>query len=63
MKRLFLFLVFCACGLLATAQHKSRKSFNKDWRFKLDSVQSYTDASVNDADWRILNLPHDWSIE
>ena len=63
MKRLFLLLVFCACWLLAAAQHKSRKSFNKDWQFKLDSVQSYSDASLNDADWRKLNLPHDWSIE
>lgn len=37
--------------------------FTKGWKFKLDSVQSYSQPTVDDAGWRILNLPHDWSIE
>jgi beta-galactosidase len=48
---------------LAFAQHKSRTSFNDGWKFKLDNAQSYSDANVNDASWRTLDLPHDWSIE
>jgi beta-galactosidase len=47
----------------AIAQHTSRTSFNKDWKFKLDSTQSYEGVNVNDAGWRTLDLPHDWSIE
>ncbi len=50
-------------SLTLFAQHQSRVSFNQGWKFKLDSSQSYSDANVNDASWRTLNLPHDWSIE
>src|SRR5215217_5842405 len=42
---------------------RTRENFNNNWRFILDSVNSYSDAGVNDASWRKLNLPHDWSIE
>jgi beta-galactosidase len=45
------------------AQSKRRVGFNKDWKFKLDSTQSYYGPNVNDVTWRTLNLPHDWSIE
>jgi len=53
-------LFFCFCSL---AQHKTRVSFNKGWKFKLDSIQSYSDVNADDASWRSLNLPHDWSVE
>lgn len=53
-------LFFCLCSL---AQHKTRVSFNSGWKFKLDSIQSFSDANVDDASWRVLNLPHDWSVE
>ncbi len=45
------------------AQHKSRVSFNTNWKFLLDSVQSYSADDVNDQSWRTISLPHDWSIE
>lgn len=54
------FVIFWFC---TSAQHKTRVSFNNGWKFKLDSVESYSDANVDDASWRTLNLPHDWSIE
>jgi beta-galactosidase len=50
-------------GLSALAQHKTRVSFNQGWKFKLDSASSYSDPSADDASWRALNLPHDWSVE
>ena len=62
-------LMFTAVGMLcflfvpAKAQNKSRINFDKDWKFKLDSIKSYNEPNINDADWRTLNLPHDWSIE
>lgn len=37
--------------------------FNKDWFFRLDSVTDYREGRVNFANWRPLDLPHDWSIE
>src|SRR5690242_17315342 len=38
-------------------------SFDKDWLFKKDSSISAEGANFNDASWRKLDLPHDWSIE
>ncbi len=37
--------------------------FDKSWKFRLDSVGRWEKPSANDEDWRLLNLPHDWSIE
>ena len=54
---------FCFLFIQLQAQNKSRIDFDKDWKFKLDSVQSYSEPGINDANWRTLNLPHDWSIE
>ena len=63
MKSYFLITCFLVFSHISFAQHKSRINFNKGWKFKLDSVRSYSDPSVNDKNWRNLNLPHDWSIE
>lgn len=57
----FLFIFLFISG--SRAQHHSRKNFDKDWKFKHDSINHYSDPAVNDADWRVLDLPHDWSIE
>ena len=42
---------------------RTKTDFDNGWRFKLDSVNEYNGSDVNDANWRTLNLPHDWSIE
>ncbi|HWJ26560.1 MAG TPA: hypothetical protein VNS32_08450, partial [Flavisolibacter sp.] len=63
MKKFFLLAVlFSSCSFLF-AQHKARVSFNEAWKFKIDSTQSYSSEDVNDASWRTLNLPHDWSVD
>src|SRR2546421_1530393 len=61
-KPLFLIL-FCLSIVQGGAQNNNRVDFNGGWKFKLDSSQTYSEPDVNDADWRLLNLPHDWSIE
>jgi len=57
---LFGFIVFFSPS---SAQRKGRIDFNKNWKFKLDSVGLYKEPSIDDRLWRSLNLPHDWSIE
>ena len=43
---------------------RERSSWNDDWKFALsDSVQDYSSPDSDDSTWRILSLPHDWSIE
>lgn len=42
---------------------RSVESFNKGWRFFLGDEQSAKEKEYNDTKWRVLTLPHDWSIE
>lgn len=44
-----------------TVRNKAR--FNSEWKFQLGDSSDYKLAEFNDAHWRLLNLPHDWSIE
>lgn len=37
--------------------------FNFGWRFSLGDDTSWSSPEFNDASWRSLHLPHDWSIE
>ena len=38
-------------------------SFDADWKFFLGDQQNAFEPGFNDKTWRLLNLPHDWSIE
>ncbi|MBD0286933.1 MAG: glycoside hydrolase family 2 protein [Flavisolibacter sp.] len=37
--------------------------FNDGWKFHKGEVSNGDKPTLNDADWRQVNLPHDWSIE
>lgn len=55
--------------LLSTASFAQTKKarivedFNKNWNFKLGDHPQAINANFSTADWRTLQLPHDWSIE
>lgn len=38
-------------------------NFDFDWRFHLGDIAGASEMSYDDASWRQLDLPHDWSIE
>ncbi len=38
-------------------------SFNTNWKFSLQADSTAIAPSYNDKNWRIVELPHDWSIE
>lgn len=38
-------------------------NFNSEWKFILGDEQNAQSITLEDENWRILNLPHDWSIE
>ena len=42
---------------------RSKTNFGKNWRFHLSDVSNGEDPALKDSSWRILDLPHDWSIE
>ncbi|MGA9542886.1 MAG: sugar-binding domain-containing protein [Candidatus Sulfotelmatobacter sp.] len=40
-----------------------RENFDRGWRFHRGDFPGAEVPEFSDADWRILDLPHDWSIE
>ncbi len=46
-----------------SAQTRSVADFDKGWHFHLGDVSGAENPATKDADWRMLDLPHDWSIE
>ena len=38
-------------------------SFDEGWRFLKDNPAGAENPDFNDSNWRIVDLPHDWSIE
>lgn len=42
---------------------RTTKDFNFGWKFYLGDASKAFDKTYDDSDWRLLNLPHDWSIE
>lgn len=63
-KTAFIFCLVISSHLFAQQAARTTEDFDNDWKFILDSVNDLSKADVNDdALWRTLNLPHDWSIE
>jgi len=48
--------------LLLLAQRQTQ-NFDHAWRFHLGDVPGAQETAFDDAGWRTLDLPHDWSIE
>lgn len=58
------FLVACVLSLnVIQAQVRFVINFNTGWKFYLGNDSTASNEKFNDASWRSLNLPHDWSIE
>jgi len=58
----FLLLVVSSISF-ANSRPGKRVLFTQDWRFHLGEVANGQDTGLDDAQWRQLDLPHDWSIE
>ena len=64
-RRTFLWLAALSLAFPAwtASPVRERRNFDADWRFHLGDVNGGEKAALDDAAWRKLNLPHDWSIE
>ena len=49
--------------LIVNDHPRSQLLFDFDWRFHRGDVAGGEDVDFDDSQWRLLNLPHDWSIE
>ncbi|MFT4095078.1 MAG: glycoside hydrolase family 2 TIM barrel-domain containing protein [Niabella sp.] len=60
-KIVILFGYLLACSYIFA--QRTVINFNKGWKFILDDNSNYKSEKFNDAAWRRIDLPHDWSIE
>jgi beta-galactosidase len=38
-------------------------NFNSDWHFHLGETPGFYEPDFDDSAWRVLDVPHDWSVE
>jgi len=50
-------------GVRAQSSSRTTELFIKGWKFYLGDDTNAKEANYDDAAWRNLDLPHDWSIE
>ena len=62
MRTLTIILSFLLASSLF-AQYTADENFDKDWRFFNNIAEGAEQTDFDDAEWRQLNLPHDWAIE
>ncbi|MBN2813657.1 MAG: DUF4982 domain-containing protein [Bacteroidales bacterium] len=66
MKLISLVLLFLA-GIVWSCSEKENISYSQkidfDWQFHQGDVENGQNPDLNTSDWRLLDLPHDWSIE
>jgi len=58
-----LLILLLGLSSAARAQHRTIVDFDRGWKFHLGDLPDGQERSLNDASWRSLDLPHDWSIE
>ncbi len=58
-------LLFLCCALAqrTCAQPGGRVNFDAQWKFHLGDVIHAEQPAFSDAEWRDVDVPHDWSIE
>lgn len=47
----------------STQVKRVTKNFGADWKFYLGDITKGQEPGFDDSRWRVLDLPHDWSIE
>ena len=68
MKRFHCFSLMLICAVLlsvAEGMAGERKTLmDAGWRFfKGEGESAFSEPSYDDSQWRVVDLPHDWSIE
>ncbi len=60
---LFTSIVIVSCNSSKPDFTKREQNFDAGWKFNLGDIQGAEIATFDDSQWRLLDLPHDWSIE
>jgi len=61
----FILLILIATTFSCTKSQTARETikFTKEWKFILGDSHDFKNPQYDDSNWRVLNVPHDWSIE
>lgn len=65
----FLTILFVSLSMSLGCSHgpaqtpRTVEDFNFSWKFQLGDSPAWSEADFDDASWRSLHLPHDWSVE
>jgi beta-galactosidase len=61
---IFVFIPLISCSLPEKKGGNNRtQSFDENWRFIKDNPLGAEDPAFDDSQWRVVDMPHDWSIE
>ena len=63
MKRAAIFIIIFSCLSLVSAKDNTVIKFDFDWKFHLGNMPDAYTSDFDDVSWRLLDVPHDWSIE
>jgi beta-galactosidase len=63
MKKILLTGFFIVLLFSVSVAQRTIISFDANWKFLKKDVQEASQENFNDALWRALNVPHDWSVE
>ena len=61
--RAFLLLIVVSVGAPTVTAAGTKELFDFDWRFALHDQPGAEQPGFDDTKWRVLDLPHDFSIE
>jgi beta-galactosidase len=59
----FMLLCLLLPACLLAQETRQQQLFNADWKFHKGDLSGAEKTTFNDAGWRTLSLPHDWSVE
>jgi beta-galactosidase len=60
---LILIFIFASIRISAQTELKRNNLFDFNWRFHKGGALGAEEPSFDDSSWRVVDLPHDWSIE
>jgi beta-galactosidase/beta-glucuronidase len=60
---LIILLIFIGCSVTGQPAGRQVQNFNSGWKFYKGDIRDGQNPVFDDSSWRLLDLPHDWSIE
>ena len=60
---LILFILTTASSIFAQVGFGRSEQINLDWKFILQDTENGQQTSLNDGNWKTVDLPHDWSVK